>query len=89
MLLLIIKWHNDGSMEKYIACGVITDEGGGGTREGLAFEMLKAGRACDLYLFLIETCALYSSNRMTESPCQKLFGNGSSKAINVIQFLHA
>ena len=90
LLLLIIKlkiniFNDDSYIELEISCGLSTDVDDGGACEGLASEILKAGRACDLFLILITTCTLHDSDRMMQTPCQKFFGDSSLKDINIIK----
>ena len=78
---------DDGSTETEQMFGLTTDAGGGGTREGLATEMAKFGRVCDLYTFLAAACALHAMNRIMQSPCEKFLGEGGVGNGNLMQML--
>ena len=66
----------DGA-EKVVMSGLSADAGSGGTREGLALQMSKLNRYCNVEKFLAATFMLHAMNLMMATPCEKFLGSGS------------
>jgi len=67
--------------------GQMTDSGGGGTLESVAKELKALGLQNDIYS--IGSCTLHLLQLALATPMKKVFGDGGTHNLNVMQLLHS